>query len=382
MKKVQAAAVAIGLTVIVSACGFAGGDSKGEGDSKVVKIGFIGPLTGELASPGQDAFRAAQLAVAQKNASGGLLGKKIELIRGDSQGDPRQAATLARRMVDDGVQALIGPLASLEAQTAVPILCAAKIVSISGLADVINPGHSPCYFRTAPREDDAGNFGGRIVTGYFHARSVAVIDDGTAGSRSAAKALNTGLEGKAKVVFSGSVDGDREDYTPTLAKVKSLDPDVVYLATFNPVSAKLRKQGADLGIKSHWVLASGNSDPEFRKLAGKHAVPSFSFNPAHREARFAKFSSGYVGRFHEQPGNLNEYTYDGANLLFAGIERAGELDYDKLVSTLHGLKDFEGVTGPIVMDEIGSRGSELFDVLMYGAQQRWQKIKANLGAGA
>jgi branched-chain amino acid transport system substrate-binding protein len=63
-----------------------------------IKIGWIGHLTGVLSAYGQDMLRAAEMAVEDINASGGILGRKFELVVRDDRGDPSQAATLVREL--------------------------------------------------------------------------------------------------------------------------------------------------------------------------------------------------------------------------------------------------------------------------------------------
>ena len=63
-----------------------------------IKIGWIGHLTGILSAYGQDMLRAAEMAVSDINASGGVLGRKLQLVVRDDRGDPSQAATLVREL--------------------------------------------------------------------------------------------------------------------------------------------------------------------------------------------------------------------------------------------------------------------------------------------
>ena len=66
--------------------------------SEPIKIGWIGHLTGVLSAYGQDMLRAAEMAVEDVNASGGVLGRKLQLVVRDDRGDPSQAATLVREL--------------------------------------------------------------------------------------------------------------------------------------------------------------------------------------------------------------------------------------------------------------------------------------------
>ncbi len=74
----------------------------------MVKIGFAGPLTGDQAKMGMDLKNGVSLAVEEWNSQGGVLGKKIEVIISDDQHDPKQAVSVANKMVNEGVVGVVG----------------------------------------------------------------------------------------------------------------------------------------------------------------------------------------------------------------------------------------------------------------------------------
>lgn len=369
---------ALALTSMVGGCGFAGDDADGDtagGGAKEVKVGFIGPLTGEYEVYGGPSLKSVQLATEEWNRKGGVLGKKITVVRGDSQGDPKQAATLARRFVDQGIEVVVGPTFSLEAETAVPIFCDNEITAVTGFADLIDPKGSPCYFRASPREDTAAEFASRLMLEHLKAKRVALIDDGKSDTVRTNQFVEKSLKGKTDIVFSGSVTAGKQDYSSTLTKIKSLKPDVIFVGAVLPESGILRKQGTDLGIDAQWLLSFASSEPAFRKLAGERGTPSLTSGPA-KAAGFGKFAESYEQRFKEDPSNLNQYTYDAANILYTAIQNAKSLESAKLLDELKALKAFPGVTGPITFDETGSRGTEVFETLQYGKDQKWTKVES------
>ena len=74
----------------------------------VIKIGVQAPITGEYANEGQSINNGVKLIVDQYNAKGGVLGKKIEVVTCDDQGTAQQAAICAKKLVNEGVKAVIG----------------------------------------------------------------------------------------------------------------------------------------------------------------------------------------------------------------------------------------------------------------------------------
>ena len=99
---------------------------------EAIKIGTIGPLTGDVATYGISTKNGVEIAVDQFNENGGIDGRKIVLISEDTRGDQTEAANAASKLVDmDKVAAIVGGVISAETLTGGPIADDAKIVMIS-----------------------------------------------------------------------------------------------------------------------------------------------------------------------------------------------------------------------------------------------------------
>ncbi|MDR3165740.1 MAG: ABC transporter substrate-binding protein, partial [Synergistaceae bacterium] len=118
MKKFLVLSVVILLVLILSACVFA---------ADTVKIGHTVSLTGSASIWGQSEARAVDLLVKKINASGGVLGAQIEIVRYDNRADAQESVNVARRLIGDGVVAVIGPAQSGNALATGPVLERAKI---------------------------------------------------------------------------------------------------------------------------------------------------------------------------------------------------------------------------------------------------------------
>src|SRR5512140_833922 len=100
-------------------------------DQNVVRIGAAGPMTGDQSKMGIDLRNGVELAVAEWNEAGGVLGKKIELVPGDDQADPKQAVSIANKYVNQKVAAVVGHWNSNCSINASPYYHNANIVMIS-----------------------------------------------------------------------------------------------------------------------------------------------------------------------------------------------------------------------------------------------------------
>jgi branched-chain amino acid transport system substrate-binding protein len=123
-----------------------------------VKIGFIGPLSGEAASYGESMRQGVELAVEQINSKGGIGGKKIEMIYEDGKCAGKDAASAAQKLVSvDQVKFIVGAGCSGETIAAAPIVEPAKVLTLSPVSSNATISTMGDYiFRNHPSDNDAG----------------------------------------------------------------------------------------------------------------------------------------------------------------------------------------------------------------------------------
>ncbi|OZB17054.1 MAG: leucine ABC transporter subunit substrate-binding protein LivK, partial [Marinobacter sp. 34-60-7] len=100
-------AVAVGASVALMAAGQAAAE---------IKIGIAGPMTGPVAQYGDMQFSGARMAIERINAEGGVMGEDLVAVELDDVCDPKQAVTVANRMVNEGVSFVVGHLCSSSTQ--------------------------------------------------------------------------------------------------------------------------------------------------------------------------------------------------------------------------------------------------------------------------
>jgi branched-chain amino acid transport system substrate-binding protein len=121
--------VAVAVVMFVAALG---GPARAE-----VLIGMTGPMTGKNAWFGEQMQRGTDLAVADINAAGGVLGQRVRLVTADDFCDPEQAVAAARKLVSDGVIFVVGHYCSHAAIPASAVYDAAGVLLISPAS--VNP---------------------------------------------------------------------------------------------------------------------------------------------------------------------------------------------------------------------------------------------------
>ena len=141
-----------------------------------IRIGLQAPLTGPWAVEGEMAQNSVQVVVDKINADGGVLGRQIEIVLGDDQGEPRQSALVAQRFVTQGVDAAIASYGSSVTEPAQLIYEDAGMLNIAyGATAVSLTSHGYEYFfRPTSRDDSEGAFFAEFATQTLGADRIAL----------------------------------------------------------------------------------------------------------------------------------------------------------------------------------------------------------------
>lgn len=322
---------------------------------EVVKIGVAGPFTGDQAKVGQDLINGVTLAVDEWNAKGGVLGKKILLVKGDDRRDPREAVSVANKMVNEDVVGVIGHFNSSCSIPASAIYHEANVVQITPASTNPKLTEQGFYnvFRVCGRDDQQGLIGAKFVLEKLQKTKIAILHDKTTYGQGLADEFKKHIEDKAEVVaYEGIVQGEN-DYTPVLTKLKERAPEVLYFGGIYPEAGLIVKQMREIGLTAVFVSGDGVIDPEFIKIGGKATEGSYlSFGPSVKELPTAKhFIEEYTKRFGEI-GPYSIYSYDAANILLKAIEECKSTDGKKLAQSIRNMK-YDGAIGHIEFDERG-----------------------------
>lgn len=214
-----------------------------EGDG-VLKFGGLLPQTGSLAFLGAPEFAGAELAVADINAAGGVLGNPVEWSPGDS-GDTSTdiASQTTDRLLGEGVDAIIGAASSSVTLTVIDKITAAGVVQFSpantSLKLVDYPDHS-LYFRTAPPDDLQGNVIAQLVSDDGNQSAYILALDDAYGT-SLADVVEAGLTAAGVEVLGKKIyDPKATSFDAEVDEIAAADPDAIVLITFDEGSRILK----------------------------------------------------------------------------------------------------------------------------------------------
>lgn len=326
-------------------------------DSDKIRIGLAAPLTGSYAKIGNDMLNGAILAVEQKNAAGGVLGKQVEIVKRDDQGEPKVAVAVARELTDAKVVAVVGHFNSGCTIPASEIYNDAKIPAVTPAST--NPQVTDreylYMFRVCGRDDQQGSVGAKFVKDELKLKQVAVLHDKTTyGQGLADEFKKTAEKLGLQVVYYGGVAKEEYDFRAIITAMKDKGPELVYFGGIYNQAGPLVVQMKQSGLNAKFMSGDGTIDKEFIKTAGKDAegvLLTFGPDPA-RVPSAKPFIEGYKKRFHEEIGTYSVYGYDAANILITAIEKTGTADGKKVAKKMHEM-DFECAMGKIAFDERG-----------------------------
>src|SRR3990172_4951571 len=194
------------------------------------------------------------------NAKGGVLGKRIEILWGDDQHDPKQAVSVANKFVNEGVVGVIGHFNSSCSIPASTIYHDGKIVQLTPAST--NPDFTERglwnVFRVCGRDDQQGSVAATFIAKKLKKSRVAVLHDKTTYGQGLANETLKALEkAKVKPVYYGGITQGEKDYRPVLTAMKGKDPEVLFYGGIYPEAILLTKQMRELGMKSIFVSGDG-----------------------------------------------------------------------------------------------------------------------------
>ncbi len=348
MKKLSLVALA-SVALLATAC--APNDTK-------IKIGYIGPVTGDAASYGADTLNATQMKVEEINAKGGINGKMIELIVEDGRCSGAEAASAARKLVNvDKVVAIIGGQCSSETLAAAPIVESAKVILMSPVSsspDVTKAGEF--VFRVMP--SDA--YKGRELANYMMKQgynNIAIVSENTDFCQGIRNSIKGALKDGATLVFDEVVDPGTKDYRSLFTRLKAMEFDAyVVNVQSDATGAEMAKQLRELGMKQP-LVGSDTSDSATLGSIATEAVEGMRFiNTSSKlgEGGSDSFAAKFRAKHGEPKANMSFATlaFDGAGVVFEAIAKVGT-DGTKIRDYLYAVTGYEGAAGTLKFDKDG-----------------------------
>jgi branched-chain amino acid transport system substrate-binding protein len=323
-----------------------------------IKIGFHVPLTGFAAADGKSALNGAELAVDEINASGGVNGRKLELVVLDDQAKADQAVPLANKYIGDGIKIVVSGSYSGPTRAAAGVFQNAKIPYISSYAihpDITRAGNY--VFRTSFMGEVQGRAAAYFVGDIMKKKNVTLITL----NNDFGQSLSAGFKEVApkygvKVISEYTYAmGDRQ-FGSIVASVKRDNPDMIYVSGYffngGPLVAQLRAGGITTPI----LGTEGFDTHNFIKIAGpasEGVMITTSLDRDSKSPAMRKFIDDYEKKFNTPADMVAASTNTAIHVAAAALAKAGPDDSTKIRDAIAGTKDFQVATGKISFNDLG-----------------------------
>jgi branched-chain amino acid transport system substrate-binding protein len=348
------------LALALAACGRDAATTPSATQAVVVTLGHAGPLTGSIAHQGKDDENGVALAIEQANARRLTIGGRPVTFRMQSEddlGDPKIGTTVAQKLVDARVAAVIGHLNSGVTIPASEIYNKAGIPVITGSATnpVLTERGMKGVFRTVGRDDQQGPAIAAYIAGELKARTVAIVDDKTAYGEGLANEVEKSLRAaRVSLVGRERVTDKDTDFKAILTRIKSRNPDVVFHGGMDATGGLMMKQARELGMRALFAFGDGACTDEMALLAGP-AGEGLACSQAGLPASAA--SREFLDAFRARYGETKLYApffYDAANVVIEAMKRADSTDPARFGPEIYNVT-LQGATGAIAFDAKGDR---------------------------
>ena len=337
MKRVFAMVMAVVMAAVMFAGCSAGGNnnaSNNSGSGDTIKVGLLGPHSGEYAVYGLGVRNGAELYFKKVNEAGGINGKKIELVIYDNKGDDTEAVTAFTRMVDEGVTALVGDVLTGNTLAVVGEANAVNMPMItpSATAAAVTVKEDGTVYSNVFRTCFIDPFQGEKMAQYAkeklgYTKAAVIVQTGNdyaVGLNEAFKAKCAEL-GITVVAEEGYATGDK-DFNAQLTNIKAADPEFIFCPNYYEDDGMIVKQARALGLTVPFLGGDGwdgvvkyasAEELEGTLYCSSYAPGSTDAVKAFEEAYTAAYGTDTLNMFAAN-------AYDAAMVMCAALAKAEE----------------------------------------------------------
>ncbi|MEE9256558.1 MAG: ABC transporter substrate-binding protein [bacterium] len=345
-----AALLALGMGMVVP-----------EASAEEIRVGILAPLTGRFSSWGEYTRDAAEMAVAEISAKGGVAGVgKIKLIYADSEGNAKVGVSAVTKLISrDKVHVVLGEALSSVTLPTMAVTQRAKIpqlTAISGSPKVTGSGNK-WIFRTQINQTYSGDLLADWALNRLKFKKIAILHANEPFGAGGANSFRAGLakRGMKPVAFERFNRGDK-DFSGQLRRIKAAGAKLLGFFGFHTEAAISFKQAKQLGLDLTILTNDALANPKFLELAGADAegvIISSMFIADNPDPLVEAFVKRFKAKFGRDPNQFHGSIYDAIYILAEAFKRAGSTNNEKLRKALLSIQDLRGVTGVHKFDEYG-----------------------------
>jgi len=332
-----------------------------------IKIGFMAPLTGDLAAVGENIKAAVTIARDEINAAGGVDGRPIDVIFEDEKCDAQAGVSAATKLLNvDKITALIGPACSGVTLAVTPLAEPKKVPLISPASTASTVTDAGDYvFRFVPADTYQGKFGAEYLFNNLNKRKAAILfvnNDYGVGLKDEFVDNFKRLGGT--VVTAEGFAQDNYDLSAQLTKIKNSNPDVLYFVSYTEASIPGLVKAKQLGLNMTIFGADPWQDPKIPQGAGVAAEGAMFSVPA-----VQNLPAEFIAKMKTLTGSdeIMSFAPRGYDILKAYAYVMGKVgaDGETVKNELYNLKNYQGIADIYTMDKNGDMANSKYAVKEY-----------------
>ena len=335
-----------------------------------ISVGLGGPMTGGDASFGRQMRNGAEQAIADINAAGGVLGRRLKLEIGDDACDPKQAVAVAEKFTELKLPLVVGHYCSSTSMPASEVYAKGDVLEITPASTFpqFTERHLWNTFRVCGRDDQQGAVAGDYIAKRFAGKHIAIVHDKSTYGKGLADETRKALSRRGiKATLEDTYDKGASDYSALVARLKAGAIDLVYIGGYHRdvgmIMRLMREQGSNAVLMTGDALA----DKEFAAIAGPAAEGAlFTFGPDPRKRASATAVMKTFKAKAIDPEGFTLYTYAALQIWAQAAQKAGTVDARKVAAVLRGGR-WDTVLGKISYTAQGD--TTVLDYVVY----RWDR---------
>ena len=346
MKSLKLIGLALGASFALSTAAFA----------QDLTIAVAGPMTGGESAFGRQMKNGADMAVADLNAAGGVLGKKLALDVEDDACDPKQARSVAEKVAGAKIPFVAGHYCSSSSIPASEAYADGNVLQITPAST--NPLFTERKLwnvaRVCGRDDQQGLVAAGYIAKNYKGKNIAILNDKTTYGKGLADETKKSLNkaGVTEKLYESYNKGDK-DFNAIVSRLKLEKIDLVYVGGYHQEAGLILRQMRDQGLQT--VLMSGDAlaDKEYASITGPAGEGTlFTFGPDPRNKPTAKAIVEKFKANNIDPEGYTLYTYAAMQVWSQAVNKAGTTDPKKVMSTIKA-SEWDTVLGKLGIDAKG-----------------------------
>src|ERR1700755_3366969 len=356
MKSVKLIGLAFGASLALSTAALA----------QDLTVAVAGPMTGGESAFGRKMKTGADMAVADLNAAGGVLGKKLTLDVEDDACDPKQARSVAEKIGSSKIPFVAGHYCSSSSIPASEAYADGNVLQITPAST--NPLFTERKLwnvaRVCGRDDQQGLVAADYIAKNFKGKNVAILNDKTTYGKGLADETKKALNKVAftEKMFESYNKGDK-DFTAIVSRMKRDNIDLVYVGGYHQESGLMVRQMRDQGLKTVLMAGDALADKEFATITGAAGEGTlFTFGPDPRNKPTAKPIVEKFKAKNIDPEGYTLYTYAAMQVWSKAAAKAGTTDPKKVMETIKA-GEWDTVIGKLSFDAKGD--IKVIDYVVY-----------------